>query len=145
MVNQLLPEINVFGDDLDGYPRCETLAQVRSERGLSQLKLGAAADIPSQRISNLENGKDRPLTKSVAEKLSEALSLKPCELFPEYYWRQSTEYIELLENAITAVWRERSALSGGAVFAIQKVQEFTENKRIIVPQIGDSHRLTSSP
>jgi transcriptional regulator with XRE-family HTH domain len=134
MVNQS-PEKNLFCDEFSTeFPACRTLAKARKKAGLSQSQLGyEAGGIPGQRISNLENGTDRALTREQARRISKALGGQAFEIFPEYYWRFDEEYISQLESAVDAAWRDRAMLSGDAIFSIQKVREVAETKRITIP------------
>lgn len=137
MVNQLARQKNFFPEISTAWPRCQTLARIRKEKELSQSALGAIAGLPGQRISNLENGRDRPLTRAAANKIATALQLDPTELFPEYFWRFSQEYITLLEQAVEAAWIDRAKLSGESVFALQQTHEFVETKLISIPEISE--------
>lgn len=58
------------------------LKEVRSERGLSQLKLAFLAGISPWDISRLENGWIRPYP-SWRKRLAKALGTSQAELFPD--------------------------------------------------------------
>ena len=66
--------------DADAFGK--SLFEARQSRGLSQKRLGKAADVSYTYISKLENAKGRAPSIAVLYKLGEALGIDPRELLP---------------------------------------------------------------
>jgi len=62
--------------------RVEQVRRIRKQRGLSQAKLAAQADIDPSTVNQVEMGRRKPSTATL-EKLADALSVEVADLFPK--------------------------------------------------------------
>lgn len=75
------------------------IKEIRKRRGFTQEKLAELADIEIPSLSNIENGKNYP-NNDTLEKLSEALSIPPYELYMFDYYKPINELIEEMTQAM---------------------------------------------
>ena len=73
------------------------IKEIRKKRGLTQERLAERAGIEAPSLSNIENGKIYPNNETL-EKLSDALNVRPYELYMFDYYLPPEELInEMLE------------------------------------------------
>lgn len=75
------------------------IKEIRKKRGLTQEKLAELAGIEIPSLSNIENGKNYP-NNDTLEKLSDALSLRPYELYMFDYYKSKDELINEMIQAM---------------------------------------------
>lgn len=73
------------------------IKEIRKKRNLTQEKLAELAGIEIPSLSNIENGKNYPNNETL-EKLSEALQVRPYELYMFDYYLPPQKLIEEMLN-----------------------------------------------
>ncbi len=76
------------------------IKEIRKRRGLTQEKLAELAGIEIPSLSNIENGKNYP-NNDTLEKISDALSVEPYELYMFEYYRPKEELIKEMTLAMS--------------------------------------------
>ncbi len=75
------------------------IKEIRKKRNLTQEKLAELAGIETPSLSNIENGKNYPNNETL-EKLSEALQVRPYELYMFDYYLPPQKLIEEMLNCM---------------------------------------------
>ena len=75
------------------------IKEIRKKRGYTQEKLAELAGIEIPSLSNIENGKNYP-NNDTLEKISDALSIKPYELYMFEYYKPKEELIREMTAAM---------------------------------------------
>lgn len=87
------------------------IKEIRKKRGLTQEKLAELAGIETPSLSNIENSKNYPNNETL-EKLSDALKIRPYELYMfDYYLptekliKEMLDYMQNDENLTQKMYR----------------------------------------
>lgn len=87
------------------------IKEIRKNRGFTQEKLAELAGIEIPSLSNIENGKNYPNNETL-EKLSDALSVRPYELYmfdyyqpPEQLRKEMLDLMQKDENLTRKMYR----------------------------------------
>lgn len=87
------------------------IKEIRKKRGLTQEKLAELAGIETPSLSNIENAKNYPNNETL-EKLSDALKIRPYELYMfDYYLptekliKEMLDYMQNDENLTQKMYR----------------------------------------